>query len=195
MSEPEPIDAKERVENLSAAFDGSKHALILTHDNPGLVVASITGFGLSGPYSEFKAPPIVCSAMGGVMALCGSPDREPLSEPGDVPYDLAASFAAYGVMLALRQRDLTGRGQRVEVSCQEVLAAQQHIVDLCRIEPPGPLDSLTDHTGSEIIGAHRAQGPLASLAHRRSGSADNNRVLHHAASFRPDFNSSMAFRS
>ena len=38
------------------------------------------------------------------MALCGSPDREPLSEPGDVPYDLAASFAAYGVLLALRQR-------------------------------------------------------------------------------------------
>ncbi len=101
---------------------------VLTQDNPGLVVASITGFGLSGPYSEFKAPPIVCSAMGGVMALCGSLDREPLSEPGDVPYDLAASFAAYGVMLALRQRDRTGRGQRVEVSCQEVLAAQQHIV-------------------------------------------------------------------
>ncbi|MBO06913.1 MAG: hypothetical protein CL478_01335, partial [Acidobacteria bacterium] len=34
MSEPEPIDAKERVENLAAAFDGCKHALILTHDNP-----------------------------------------------------------------------------------------------------------------------------------------------------------------
>ena len=34
MSEPEPIDAKERVENLVAAFDGCKHALILTHDNP-----------------------------------------------------------------------------------------------------------------------------------------------------------------
>ncbi len=34
MSEPEPIDAKERVENLGAAFDDCKHALILTHDNP-----------------------------------------------------------------------------------------------------------------------------------------------------------------
>ena len=101
---------------------------VLTLHNPGLVVASITGFGLSGPHSGFKAPPIVCSAMGGVMALCGSPDREPLSEPGDVPYDLAASFAAYGVLLALRQRDRGGRGQRVEVSCQEVLAAQQHVI-------------------------------------------------------------------
>ncbi len=101
---------------------------VLERANPGLVVASITGFGLTGPYSWFQAPPIVCSAMGGVMALCGSPDREPLSEPGDVPYDLAASFAAYGVLLALRQRDRGGRGQRVEVSCQEVLAAQQHVV-------------------------------------------------------------------
>ena len=100
----------------------------LARHNPGLVAASITGFGLSGPYGGFRAPPIVCSAMGGVMSLCGSPGREPLSEPGNVPYDLAASFAAYGVLLALRQRDRSGRGQRVEVSCQEVLAAQQHVV-------------------------------------------------------------------
>ena len=100
----------------------------LRKENGGLVVASITGFGLTGPYAEYKAPPIVCSAMGGVMSLCGSPDREPLAEPGEVPYDLAASFAAYGVLLALHQREKSGLGQRVEVSCQEVLAAQQHII-------------------------------------------------------------------
>ena len=100
----------------------------LKKDNPGLVTVSITGFGLSGPHKNFKAPSIVCSAMGGVMALCGFPERPPLAEVRDVPYDLTSAFAAYGLLLALHHREQTGLGQQVEVSCQEVLAAQQHII-------------------------------------------------------------------
>ena len=101
---------------------------VLKKDNPGLVMVSITGFGLSGPHKDFKAPSIVCSAMGGVMSLCGFPDRPPLAEVQDVPYDLTAAFAAYGLLLALHHREQTGLGQQVEVSCQEVLAAQQHML-------------------------------------------------------------------
>ncbi|MBI3964662.1 MAG: CoA transferase [Chloroflexi bacterium] len=100
----------------------------LRAEHPGLVVAAISGFGSSGPYRDFKAPSIVCAAMGGVMYLCGAPDRPPLAEPGDQPYHLASAFAAGGVLLALRQRDRTGRGPRVEVSAQEAQASQQHIV-------------------------------------------------------------------
>ena len=100
----------------------------LSRENPGLVTASITGFGLSGPYSGYRAPSIVASAMGGVMYLCGSEDRPPLAELENQPYHLASAFAATGVLLALRQREMTGRGQMVEVSCQEVQAFQQHIL-------------------------------------------------------------------
>jgi crotonobetainyl-CoA:carnitine CoA-transferase CaiB-like acyl-CoA transferase len=100
----------------------------LKHLNPGLVSASVTGFGQTGPYAQYKAPSIVASAMGGVMYLCGSPDRPPLAEPELQPYFLASAFAAYDVMLALRHRDSTGRGQQVEVSCQEVQAAMQHVL-------------------------------------------------------------------
>jgi len=100
----------------------------LKHGHGALVMASITGFGQTGPYAEYKAPSIVASAMGGVMYLCGSPDRPPLAEPELQPYFLASAFAAYGIMLALRHRDSTGRGQRVEVSCQEVQAAMQHVL-------------------------------------------------------------------
>lgn len=106
---------------------GLDHAR-LSEENPGLVTASITGFGLSGPYSEYKAPSIVASAMGGVMYLCGSEDRPPLAELENQPYHLASAFAAAGALLALRQRETTGRGQMVEVSCQEVQAFQQHIL-------------------------------------------------------------------
>ena len=100
----------------------------LSKENPGLVTASITGFGLSGPHRGYKAPSILCSAMGGVMCLCGSEDRPPLVEPVNQPYHLASAFAAAGVLLALRHRESTGRGQMVEVSCQEVQAAQQHVL-------------------------------------------------------------------
>ena len=62
------------------------------------------------------------------MYLCGSSDIPPLAEPENQPYHLASAFAAFGVLLALRHRDQTGRGQRVEVSCQEVQAAQQHVM-------------------------------------------------------------------
>ena len=137
----ETPEGRERFKALARSFDviletfspgvmdewGLDHAR-LSRQNPGLVTASITGFGLSGPYSGYKAPSIVCSAMGGVMSLCGSEDRPPLAEPADQPYHLASAFAAAGVLLALRQRDSTGRGQMVEVSCQEVQAFQQHVL-------------------------------------------------------------------
>ena len=110
--------------SVEGAFDYES----LRKENPALVVASITGFGPDGPYSDFKAPSIVVSAMGGVMYLCGSPEREPLAEPEYQPYHLASAYAAFGLLLALRHRDGTGQGQRVDVSCQEVSASQQHVV-------------------------------------------------------------------
>ena len=110
--------------SVEGAFDYES----LRKENPALVVASITGFGPDGPYSDFKAPSIVVSAMGGVMYLCGSPEREPLAEPEYQPYQLASAYAAFGLLLALRHRDGTGQGQRVDVSCQEVSASQQHVV-------------------------------------------------------------------
>ena len=101
---------------------------ILEEANPGLVRVSITGFGLEGPHSGWKASSIVVSAMGGIMYLCGSPDKAPLAEPEYQPFHLASTFAAYGLLLALRAREASGRGQWVEVSCQEVNASQQHVV-------------------------------------------------------------------
>ena len=96
--------------------------------NPGLISVSITGFGLEGPHSGWKAPGIVVSAMGGIMYLCGSPDKAPLAEPEHQPHHLASAFAAYGLLLGLRARERDGKGQGVEVSCQEANASQQHVV-------------------------------------------------------------------
>src|SRR5262245_12001413 len=83
---------------------------------PTLVMTSITGFGFTGPYREFKAPSIVAFAMGGLMNLCGHPERAPLMGPCDVAYHLGSVHAAFGTLVALYNRRGTGRGDHIEVS-------------------------------------------------------------------------------
>ncbi len=96
--------------------------------NPGLVMASVSGFGQTGPHSRYKAPEIVSFAMGGVMYLSGDADKPPLSMPYELGYQLASVYSAVGVLVAVRQQRLSGRGQHVDVSSQEVQASQQYIV-------------------------------------------------------------------
>ncbi len=96
--------------------------------NPGLVLASISGFGQTGPHSRYKAPEIVAFAMGGIMYLSGDSDKPPLSMPYELGYQLASVYAAVGAIVAVRHRRLSGTGQHVDVSSQEVQASQQYIV-------------------------------------------------------------------
>ncbi len=95
----------------------------LGRTNPALIMASITGFGQTGPYSGYKSCGLVASAAGGQMYPCGLPGRQPLQPFGDQPYRLASLFAACGVLMALRHREHTGRGQHIDVSLQEAAAA------------------------------------------------------------------------
>ncbi|MGH2633031.1 MAG: CoA transferase, partial [Tepidiformaceae bacterium] len=57
--------------------------LALRKDKPSLVIVSITPFGQTGPYAEFAATNLVSFAMGGLMSLTGSPNREPLLTGGN----------------------------------------------------------------------------------------------------------------
>ncbi|HEY55704.1 MAG TPA: CoA transferase [Dehalococcoidia bacterium] len=96
---------------------------LLSKINPRLVVASVTGFGQSGPYRDYKSSDIVASALGGQLYLSGEPDWPPLKPFGDQSYYLASILAAIGVLLALLRRHTSGRGQHVDVSLQECVAA------------------------------------------------------------------------
>ena len=95
----------------------------LRSQNPKLVNLSITPFGLSGPYADWKSTPLVSLALGGYLYLSGEEDREPLMLPGYQAQRLTAMKGYAGIMLALRARELSGRGQQVEVSEMEALAA------------------------------------------------------------------------
>ena len=90
--------------------------------NPRIIVASISGFGQTGPYRKFKAPDIVCMALGGEMNLVGDPDLPPLRIGIPQAYLHAGAEAAEACLAALWRREETGKGQNIDVSAQECVA-------------------------------------------------------------------------
>lgn len=86
----------------------------LAEINPRLVVASINGYGSTGPYVDRPAFDFIAQAMSGFMATTGAPDGEPMRASPPITDLIAGLYCAYGIVNALRARDLTGKGQRVE---------------------------------------------------------------------------------
>jgi benzylsuccinate CoA-transferase BbsE subunit len=98
---------------------------------PRLVVASITPFGRTGPYRDWRGSDLVAQAMGGMLAVSGHPDSPPLHSLGLQAYHQAGVLAATGVLAALLARERTGRGQHVDVSLQAAVAASlEHVPGL-----------------------------------------------------------------
>jgi crotonobetainyl-CoA:carnitine CoA-transferase CaiB-like acyl-CoA transferase len=94
----------------------------LAKTNPRIIMTSITPFGQTGPHARYHASELVVSAMSGLMAGNGEPDRPPLREgPDTVSFDGGAA-AALATVIAHNYCQLTGEGQHVDVSLQEVAA-------------------------------------------------------------------------
>lgn len=97
----------------------------LAQVRPGIILASITGFGQWGPHSHYKGPDIVAVAMSGMMYIAGFPEDPPNRPYGNQSHYCASIQAATGILIALLHRDRTGEGQQVEVSMQEALSMNQ----------------------------------------------------------------------
>jgi CoA:oxalate CoA-transferase len=97
---------------------------VLAKVNPGLVYASISGFGQTGPYQHRAAFDVVVQALSGMMSVTGEPGGEPC-RVGTSIGDIGASlFATIGILAALQKRNTTGRGEAVDVAmldCQIAL--------------------------------------------------------------------------
>jgi len=87
--------------------------------NPGLILASITEFGQTGPYKDRKGSDIVDFALSGCMIVSGFPEKAPCNAPGPHAYDAASSIAAIAILAALYSRAVTGQGQYIDTSVQE----------------------------------------------------------------------------
>lgn len=89
--------------------------------NPKVIMTSVTPFGQTGPYKDYKGADMVVWALGGLMNLCGDPDRQPVQVSLPQAYIAAGTYAAEGTMVALFERENSGLGQQVDVSAQATI--------------------------------------------------------------------------
>ena len=95
----------------------------LSVERPGLVYVSITPFGQTGPYKDFKGSDLIGFAMGGYMYVTGWPHTPPTRLWGSQAYHTASNRALIAALIALYHRMNTDQGQHIDVSIQEAVAA------------------------------------------------------------------------
>jgi len=88
---------------------------------PDIVMTSITPFGQTGPYAHYKATDITLVGMGGMAQLYGDSDRPPVRISEPQAYSLGGIHGAVGSVIAHYHRRRTGKGQHVDVSCQQAV--------------------------------------------------------------------------
>ena len=98
----------------------------LSKVNPRLVYASISGFGQDGPYRERPGVDQIAQGLGGLMSITGEPGRGPMRVGIPIADLTAGLFCALGIMVALLEREQSGKGQEVATS---LLQAQIFMLD------------------------------------------------------------------
>ncbi|HEV7416105.1 MAG TPA: CoA transferase [Tianweitania sediminis] len=84
--------------------------------NPRLVTAQVNGFGSTGPYVDRPAFDFIAQAMSGLMSVNGFAGGEPVRSAQPITDLVAGLYLAFGIVNALRARDLNGEGQHVEAA-------------------------------------------------------------------------------
>ncbi|MDQ0643386.1 CaiB/BaiF CoA transferase family protein [Microbacterium murale] len=95
----------------------------LSVENPGLVLARVTGFGQIGPYRRRPGFGTLAEAMSGFASSTGEPDGPPTLPPFGLADGIASLATAYAIMVALHARDRDGKGQEVDVAIIEPILA------------------------------------------------------------------------
>jgi crotonobetainyl-CoA:carnitine CoA-transferase CaiB-like acyl-CoA transferase len=89
--------------------------------NPGLVYASITAFGQTGPYASQRGYDMLAQAISGYMSITGYPDGPPTRSGQSISDYYAGMLCAFSIVSALHYRQRTGRGQRIDLALLDSL--------------------------------------------------------------------------
>jgi crotonobetainyl-CoA:carnitine CoA-transferase CaiB-like acyl-CoA transferase len=93
----------------------------LVPDNPRLIYTSISGFGQTGPYADRPGFDPIAQGMSGIMSITGTQETGPIRVGTAIGDYFTGVFACLGTMLALFERQRSGRGQKVDASLLETL--------------------------------------------------------------------------
>ncbi len=133
--------------------------------NPRIVLASISGFGQDGPYRDRPGFDQIAQGMGGFMSITGLPGQGPVRAGTAIADVSAGLFAALGIMTALLEREVSGRGQWVQSS---LLMSQIALLDfqaaryLMKGEVPGQAGN--DHPTSMPTSAYKTKDGYMNIA-------------------------------
>lgn len=131
--------------------------------NPGLVVASINGFGSTGPYVDRPAFDFIAQAMSGFMSVNGPSDSPPLRTAQPITDLIAGLYCAFGIVSALHGRNRDGHGQAVEASMVNgALSFMAYLASEHFVTGQNPQRTGNDHPLVAPYGLYNAQdGQLA----------------------------------
>ncbi|MCC8059835.1 MAG: CoA transferase [Clostridiales bacterium] len=103
------------MEHLGFSYD------VIREINPRIIYGSIKGYADESPYGKYPCFDGVAQAMGVVCSVTGEHDGPPMQSGANLADNLSGVYLAYGIVSALYQRTMTGRGQSVRINMQEVL--------------------------------------------------------------------------
>jgi crotonobetainyl-CoA:carnitine CoA-transferase CaiB-like acyl-CoA transferase len=122
--------------------------------NPRIILASVSGFGQTGPYRTRAGFDQIAQGMGGLMAITGHPGQGPMRAGIAVADSAAGIYAATGILVALAEREKSGEGQWVQTS---LLQAQIAMCDfqaaVYTVDGKVPPQNGNDHPHSTPMGA------------------------------------------
>jgi len=98
---------------------------VLKEHNPRIILASISGFGQTGTYSQKPGYDILAQGMGGLMSVTGEPDRRPVKAGFSIADVGTGMWAAFGVLVALHERTRSGKGQWIDTSLLDTIVSWQ----------------------------------------------------------------------
>jgi crotonobetainyl-CoA:carnitine CoA-transferase CaiB-like acyl-CoA transferase len=137
----------------------------LSRENPRLIYASISGFGQEGPYRDRPGYDQIVQGMAGLMWLTGTEDSAPLRTGVPICDLLSGYFAAIGILVALVERETSGRGQYVQTSLLEAMTGSLSFqagkfVNTGKTPPPVG----NHHPMNAPMGAYRAKDGYFNIA-------------------------------
>jgi crotonobetainyl-CoA:carnitine CoA-transferase CaiB-like acyl-CoA transferase len=149
--------------------------------NPRIIYGCVSGFGHYGPYKSRAGYDIIGQAMGGLMSTTGWPGGEPTRTGTAMADVLAGLSVTIGILAALKGRDVTGRGQKVDVALVDSVVASLEIINQIylvsgknpqrignRYESVYPYDTFRASDGSFVIacGNDKLYGLLCGVMNR-----------------------------